>query len=260
MATVSFRFYATLNHFLPYRQRHVRFVYRLREPASVKDTIEAIGVPHPEVDLVLINGIPSTFSARLADGDHVAVYPAFSAIDLPESLRATGDPPRPIRFAADVHLRKLAAYLRLAGFDALIEHDDQVLAAIGAREERVVLTRDVALLKRSVVRYGYWVRATDPEWQLAEVLRRFTIATDMHPFARCTRCNTALVNADVDAVAARLRPCTRAQFTEFRECVGCNRVYWRGSHWTRLASVLERAKLRATTPQTSRVARRNGWD
>ena len=249
MSTVWFRFYATLNHFLPYRQRHTRFVYRLRDTASVKDTIEAIGVPHPEVDLILISGEPSAFSARLADGDQVSVFPAFSSIDLPESLRVTGDPPRPVRFAADVHLRKLAAFLRLAGFDAVIEQDDESLAAIGARENRVVLTRDVALLKRTVVRYGYWVSAIDPEWQLAEVLRRFDLAERVLPFARCTRCNTPLVSVDAEAVASRLLPCTRAEFREFSECVGCKRVYWLGSHWRRLASLLDRATRRATEPE-----------
>lgn len=245
MLTVWFRFYATLNDFLPYRQRRTRFVYRLRDAASVKDTIEAIGVPHPEVDLVLINGVPSGFPARLSDGDRVAVFPAFSSIDLPDSLRVSGDPPSPVRFAADIHLRKLAAFLRLAGFDAIVEPDDEALAAIGAAEERVVLTRDIALLKRSVVRYGYWLRAIDPERQLAEVMRRFTLAEHILPFARCTRCNTPLEPVAAADVASRLLPCTRAEFQDFRECTGCGRVYWRGSHWQRLAALLERATQRA---------------
>ena len=245
MTEVSFRFYAQLNDFLPAGRRGARFSHVLHGPASVKDTIEATGIPHAEVDLILVNGHAEDFTYRLRDGDDVSVYPAFRSIDISGVRRAGADPPRPARFTLDVHLGKLASLLRLAGFDAVLLADDADVAMTAARDGRIVLTRDVGLLKRSVVRHGYWVRHTDPESQLAEVLERFGLVNQMEPFARCLRCNTLLVAVEAEAVADRLLPCTLAAFRQFRRCPGCNRVYWRGSHYDRLARIVERARQRA---------------
>jgi uncharacterized protein with PIN domain len=242
---VTARFYAQLNDFLPRARRGIRFVHHLVAPASVKDVIESLGVPHVEVVLFLINGAPAAFSALVDDEDDVAVFPVFRALTLDPSLRVGTVPPPPIRFALDTHLGRLASLLRLAGFDAVMRQDDDALADVGARESRVVLTRDVALLKRRIIAFGYWVRHTDPEWQLAELLDRFDLVDRLAPFTRCTECNTPLVDADAAAVADRLLPCTRAEHDTFRECPGCRRVYWKGSHFPHLQAILERARSRA---------------
>jgi uncharacterized protein with PIN domain len=238
--TVSLRFYAQLNDFLPYARRQRRFTHMLTAPASVKDTIEALGVPHPEVDLLIVNGEAADFARLLQDGDVVAVYPTFRSLDLAGIVRTGFPPPRPPRFALDAHLRKLASWLRLAGFDSVIVDDDAVLARVGAEEERVVLTRDVALLKRAIIRSGYWVRDTDPERQLGEVVQRFDLAAEMSPFTRCMECNGLLRDVEASAVVDRLAACTREEFTEFKECSGCGRVYWQGSHYARLRELLGR--------------------
>jgi uncharacterized protein len=141
-----------------------------------------------------------------------------------------------------VHLGKLATLLRLAGFDAVIEADDAALAAYGMPAGRVVLTRDVGLLKRAVVQHGYWVRHVEPERQLAEVLERFSLIDRMQPFIRCLRCNGILTEAHAAAVADRVPPRTRECIHEFRECPGCRRVYWKGSHYDRLLRLIERAR------------------
>ena len=237
---LSFRFYARLNDFLPPARRGRRFVHLLRNVASVKDAIEALGVPHPEVDLILINGVAESFSALLRDGDDVSVYPAFKHLNTSGLQRASADPPQPVRFALDTHLGKLASLLRLSGFDGVLIDDDADLARTAANEGRVALTRDVALLKRSILRHGYWVRNTDPERQLAEVLDRFDLAGHMDPFTRCLRCNTRLEAVDPDVAAERLLPCTRASFSEFRRCPGCERIYWQGSHHEALRKLLAR--------------------
>ena len=239
---VRFRFYGQLNDFLPLQLRHGRFAHTLRGPASVKDVIESIGVPHPEVDVIVVNGQPTDFTYRMQDGDEVAVYPAFHRVDVTGLRRVGSDPPQPVRFALDVHLRKLAALLRLAGFDALLLTDDAEVAAVSAAEARVALTRDLGLLKRSVVQHGYWIRQTDPELQLVEVLERFDLVDLMDPFVRCMECNTLLVPVDVETVAERLPPGTRECFSQFHRCPGCDRVYWQGSHYERLVRLLERAR------------------
>lgn len=246
MGHVRFRFYAQLNDFLPADRRGRRFSHVLAAPGSVKDAIEALGVPHPEVDVILVNGTPERFEYGLKNGDDVSVYPVFRSIDVAGLRRAGIDPPQPVRFMLDVHLGKLASLLRLCGFDAATGTDDEDLARRAAREDRVVLTRDLGLLKRATVRHGCWVRHTSPESQLLEVLERFDLAGRMEPFTRCLRCNTCLVPADAQTVADRLQPRTRAAFRQFRRCPGCARVYWRGSHFDRLAGLVERARTGAS--------------
>lgn len=242
MLHVRLRFYGRLNDLLDPERRSRSFVHTLREAASVKDTIESLGVPHPEVDLIVVNGSGVAFDYRLRDGDRVAVYPAFRSIDLEGVTRAGSDSPRPLRFVADVHVARLASLLRLAGFDTTIVEDDEALASASAEEERIALTRDVGLLKRSVIRHGAWIRRTDPALQLVEVLERFVASEEMQPFSRCLRCNTPLVGATIEEVADRLPPRTLAEFTVFRRCPGCERVYWQGSHYVRLRELLERAR------------------
>jgi hypothetical protein len=247
MIEVTFRFYAQLNDFLPARYRHRRFKHVMSAPASVKDAIEAIGVPHPEADIILINRRTEDFAYRLGDGDDVAVYPVFRTIDMAGLRRAGTDPPQPVRFVLDAHLGKLASFLRLSGFDAILCADDAGVANTAAGERRVALTRDVGLLKRSIVAYGYWVRNTDPEVQLAEVLDRFDLVNRMEPFARCLRCNTRVVRVDAETVADRLPPRTRESFDTFHQCPGCGRIYWRGSHYGRLMRLIERAREHAAS-------------
>lgn len=247
---VRLRFYGRLNDLLPPERRGGAIVRTLREAAAVKDTIESLGVPHPEVDVIVVNGEAVGFDYRVREGDAVAVYPAFHAIDLEGVTRAGSDPPRPVRFVADVHLVKLASLLRLAGFDTTIVEDDEALARASAAEDRVALTRDVALLKRSVIRYGAWIRHTDPARQLVEVLDRFRLSDEMQPFSRCLRCNTPLVAATSGQVSSAVPPRAREAFAAFSRCPGCERVYWQGSHYVRLKELLDRARDMAATARS----------
>jgi uncharacterized protein with PIN domain len=242
MITMSVRFYAELNEFLPPQRRQRRFTHATSARASVKDVIEALGVPHPEVDLVVINGRPEPFSYLVADGDDISAYPVFRTIAVAADHRTGADPPRPVRFVLDVHLGKLASLLRLCGFDAELRAGDADVAEAAAREDRVALTRDVGLLKRNIVRHGYWVRHTDPERQLAEVVARFDLRADVDAFSRCLRCNTPVVAVSPGAIAHKLPPRTRMEFSDFRQCPTCERVYWQGSHYARLSRLVDRIR------------------
>ena len=257
--TLSFRFYAQLNAFLEPNRRGRRFEYHLAGPASIKDTIEALGVPHPEVDLILVNGRAVDFTYRVCEGDAVAVYPRFRRLDLtPMHLRVGAAVPSPVRFVVDVHIARLAALLRLGGFDAVLHGDDAEIAELAERDERIVLTRDVTLLKRSVIRVGRWIRHTDPERQLAEVLEHFELADLMRPFTRCLECNTPLTPADAETIAARVDPAIRSRFAVFTECRGCRRVYWQGTHYRRLLEVLDRVRRALGTPSRISAASPGG--
>ncbi len=168
MIYASLRAYAELNAFLPDQKRHNTVALALQERDSVKDVIEAQGVPHTEVDVVLVNGNPVDFSYRVQDGDRISVYPVFRSIDVSALPRAGPPPLAEPCFILDAHLGTLASLLRLVGFDADYrnDYDDETLARISSRQRRILLTRDRGLLKRAIVTYGYHVWETDPEQQL----------------------------------------------------------------------------------------------
>lgn len=230
-----FRYYAELNDFLLPAQRFASFVHNFELPASVKDMIESMGVPHPEVDLILLNGKPVDFSHPVQDGDRISVYPAFKSPDTRPLLQLR-TPLRDRRFLLDTHLGRLARYLRMLGFDAAYETDceDKELSQISHNEERILLTRDRGLLKRSEVVHGYFVRATEPKLQVVEVLRRFDLFSDVAPFRRCIQCNTLLNSVAKETILERLQTETRQYYDEFRICPFCNRIYWAGSHYERM--------------------------
>jgi uncharacterized protein with PIN domain len=239
MPHAHFRFYADLNDFLPREKQGVPFLFPFKGRPAVKDTLEALGVPHPEVDLILANAAVVTFAYHLMHGDEISVYPMFRQIDLSPLSRLRSGPP-PQRFVLDTHLGRLAAYLRMCGFDTRYRNDfdDRTLADISSREGRVLLTRDRGLLKRRVVVFGYCLRSTNPRMQLIEVLRRYRLFTALIPFRRCMRCNGLLTAATPAQVAARVPPRTRAHFTRFRLCDSCGQVYWRGAHYDRMQRFL----------------------
>jgi uncharacterized protein len=227
----TFRYYGQLNDFLPPRQRHRPLLHDFEIPAAVKDMFESMGVPHPEVDLVLLNGAPVNFGRLVHDGDRVSVYPAFCALDL-GPLPHLRLQLREHRFILDAHLGRLATYLRLLGLDASYHSDsrDEELAHASHREDRILLTRDCGLLKRSEVIYGYFVRATEAKQQAIEVLRRFDLFGAVAPFRRCLRCNAPLNPVAKESIAERLQANTRQYYDEFRICPLCDRIYWAGSH------------------------------
>ena len=161
---VTFRFYEELNDFLPPDRRKIAFDYTFNGTPSVKDCIEAIGVPHPEVDLIIVDDVSVGFDHLLNGGERVAVYPMFERVDITPLTKLRPNPLREPRFVLDVHLGKLARYLRLLGFDTIYDRDyvDATIAAISRRERRVLLTRDKGLLKRKEVTRGYWLRNIQP--------------------------------------------------------------------------------------------------
>ena len=244
---ISLRLYAELNDFVPGDKRHRTVAVTLRERDSVKDVIESQGVPHTEVDLIVANGEPVGFDYQVRDGDRIAAYPAFRSIDVSglPALRPPAWPPdgEP-RFVLDAHLGTLAGHLRMLGFDTLYrnDYDDADLARISAEEGRILLTRDRGLLKRRQVVHGYHVWATDPEEQIVEVLRRFGLFDRVNPFSRCLRCNGPLTRVTKESVLDRLEPLTRRYYDEFALCPACDRVYWRGSHYSRMQELVARLR------------------
>jgi uncharacterized protein with PIN domain len=243
MVMATFRFYQELNDFLPRERRRREVAVPCARAATTKHMIEALGVPHTEVELVLVNGEASSFDRLIAQGDRVAVYPKFEAIDISPLLRVRERPLRRLRFVADAHLGGLARFLRMAGFDTLYDNyiDDGEIEELAASEDRVVLTRDRELLKRRTIIHGCYIHALKPEEQLREVFNRLDLAASARPFSLCLHCNVPLRPAKKDEVLEQLPPAVREQHDEFNTCDSCGRIYWKGSHWKRMTGLLARA-------------------
>lgn len=237
----EFRFYEELNDFLAPGRRKVSFPYDFNGAPAIKDAIEALGVPHTEVDMILANGHSVGFEYALQPGDRIAVYPVFEALDISPIIRLRPAPLREVRFVLDVHLGKLAKFLRLLGFDVGYQTGatDDAIIRQARRERRIILTRDRGILKDGRVTHGYWVRNTHPPEQCREVLRRFDLARAIAPFTRCLECNGRLTERPRSEVGARVPPRVAARCREFRACDRCGRLYWKGTHYAALRTRIE---------------------
>jgi uncharacterized protein with PIN domain len=239
--TATFRFYAELNDFLAPERRGREFTCRCARAATTKHMIEALGVPHTEVEFILVNGESVGFERALGDDDRVAVYPTCELLDVTPLLRVRDRALRETRFIADAHLGGLAHLLRLTGFDTLYDNHfgDDEIERVATAQKRIVLTRDRDLLKRSAVTHGCYVRALRSELQLREVFDRLDLARSARPFTRCLICNTPLHAIDKAQVAARVPPGVLQRHERFAICDGCARVFWEGTHWQRMRRLVD---------------------
>ncbi len=237
----TFRFYEELNDFLPAQRRRQEFDAPCARGATAKHMIEALGVPHTEVELILVNGESVGFDRLLLEGDRVAVYPKFESFDVSTLLRVRDSPLRVTRFVADAHLGGLAKRLRMAGFDTLYDNafGDNEIVAIARREARIVLSRDRELLKCREVTHGCYVRALEPWQQLREIFQRLDLANVARPFTLCLRCNAPLRAIDKQLVLERLPPSVREHQQRFSTCDVCQRIFWAGSHWRHMRDLLD---------------------
>jgi hypothetical protein len=231
MPYAHFRFFPDLNEFLSQARRGGSFRIDFEPGQSLKHLVEACGVPHTEVGMLQANRRQVDFDYFVLDGDVIDVYPAG-----PQD----GAPPGETRFVLDIHLGRLAAYLRMLGFDSLYRNDfdDEVLAELSAAQDRILLTRDRRLLMRRAVQYGYCLRSLDSRRQVLEVLRRYRLAERVAPFRRCLRCNHPLEEVSKEDVLAQLEPLTRQYYDEFHRCPACGQVYWKGSHYERMQTLI----------------------
>ncbi len=241
MHEAQFRFFGSLNDFLPSPDVQEPFAYLFWGAPAIKDAIEAIGVPHPEVDLILVNGESVGFEHDLRAGDRVSVFPKFYVLDIESLTRVRPQPMQGARFVLDGHLGRLAAYLRMLGFDTLYQSDflDEELARLTAGEDRILLTRDRGLLKRNEVQHGYCVRQDQPRHQLVEVILRFDLRDRIAPFTRCMRCNHELEATTREDVRMRVPARILHSHRDFHVCPHCMRVYWRGSHHAHMLALIE---------------------
>ncbi|GAB3200055.1 uncharacterized protein with PIN domain [Pontibacter aydingkolensis] len=240
----NFTFYGALQDFLKPAARGKPVVYTFSGKPAIKDAIEAIGIPHTEVAVILKHNSRATFLTPLQPNDELLVFPFDSQKSWPPGYMLASMPEKPYRFVLDVHLGTLAKALRMLGFDTLYNQKllDAEISRISQSENRIVLTRDIGLLKQKIIEHGYWLRSQHTTTQLQEVISRYGLLQEIRPLIRCLVCNQLIMPVAKEAIAARLPPKTRLYFNEFYQCAPCNKVYWKGSHYEHMESVIRQIR------------------
>jgi len=228
MSTAYFLFHGRLNDFLHRDQREQQITIDFQGRQSIKHLVESLGVPHPEIGRIQVNGREEALGRIMQTGDGVKIYPIENGCLV--------EP----RFLLDCHLGRLTAHLRMLGLYCLYQNhfDDPIMADIVQREERILLTRDRRLLMRKIILHGYCLRSLNSLEQLMEVIQRFELTNKIQPFHRCLRCNHPLEAVDKDVILNRLEPLTKRYFNEFHICPVCGQIYWKGSHYERMQSLI----------------------
>ncbi len=244
MHKIQFRFYEELNDFLPEEKRKVRFAHNYIDRASVKDVIESLGVPHTEVDMILVNSNSVGFDYLINDADDISVYPLFEALDISDIQHLRPKPLRKPKFIADVHLGRLTRYLRMLGFDVLYENnfEDDEIVKISLEAKRAILTKDRGILKQSEVTHGYWVRSSKVKEQVVEIIKRFDLKKLIKEFTCCIECGSMLESISKNEIINELPPKVSRSQTEFSRCPSCEKLYWKGTHYHRMLSFIKTIK------------------
>jgi uncharacterized protein with PIN domain len=242
---ITLRFYEELNDFLPSSKRKKRFEHTFIDRTSVKDMIESLGIPHTEVDLIIVNGNSVSFSYLVNDGDDISVYPMFESLDITDLQHLRAKPLRKPKFILDVHLGTLAKYIRMLGFDTLYQNNykDEEIVRVSLKEKRAILTKDRGILKRSEVTHGYWIRSTKTNEQIVEVINRFDLKNQIKELSRCLLCNTLLRKITKEKVIDRIPRKVKEFQNDFYYCENCDKIFWKGSHYTKMKGIIEKIML-----------------
>jgi hypothetical protein len=244
MKTVYIRFYEELNDFLPAEKRKLRVAYSFQGRVSVKDLIESLGVPHTEIDLILVNSSSMGFNYIVNDNDDISVYPVFESFDIKDIQHLRPQPLREPKFITDVQLGSLAKYMRMLGFDVIYKncYRGNEIILLSIEESRTILTKDRELLKRNDISHGYWIRNKEVIEQVKEVNIRFHLNNLILPFSRCMKCNTPLNKTEKKDIIQRLEEKTKNLYDEFFICPSCNQIYWKGSHYQNMLKFVNAVK------------------
>jgi len=242
------QFNDSLNFFVKEDKRNSVITYEFEQKRSIKDLLESIGIPHTEVDLIIVDETSVTFEHQVSDNEHINVYPVTCSQEITSStnklIHLQPKPHNPLRFVLDVHLGTLARDLRMLGFDCLYENDykDKELANISNSTQRVLLTCDLKLLIRRNIEFGYYVRSRNHEEQIQEVLTRYNLFNSLLPFTRCLKCNAPLKPVNKQDIQSELNINTKKYYDNFYQCTNCLKIYWEGSHYLSMIKTVEKIR------------------
>ena len=242
MPKATFRFYEELNDFLPKHRRKTDFEAKFKGKRSIKDMIEALGVPHTEIDLILVNGKSVDFNYILQDEDCVSVYPVFESLNITNVTRLRKIPLRRNKFIADINLGDIVKYMRVLGLDLYYDPllSIRELIEISIKENRIILTKSRKLLRFKDVSHGIFIRPGTTIEQIKRILDYLDIKDNINPFSRCLRCNSILTIVPKDKILDRIPPKTKAFCDEYVQCPTCDKIYWKGTHFIHMKKVVRK--------------------
>jgi len=235
-----FRFYEELNDFLPKHRRKTDFEAEFKGKRSIKDMIEALGVPHTEIDLILVNGKSVDFNYILQDEDLVSVYPVFESLNIKDVTLLRKIPLRRNKFIADINLGDIVKYMRVLGFDLYYDPllSTREIIEISKKENRIILTRSKKLLKFKDVTHGIFIRPGTTTEQIRRIIDYLDIKDDIKSFSRCLRCNTLLKSVLKENILDRIPPKTKEFCDEYVQCQSCDKIYWKGTHFINMKKIV----------------------
>jgi uncharacterized protein len=236
----TFRFYEELNDFLPKHRRKTDFEATFKGKRSIKDMIEALGVPHTEIDLILVNGNSVDFNYILQDKDRVSVYPVFESLNITNVTRLRKIPLRRNKFIADINLGDIVKYMRVLGFDLYYDplFSTHEIIELSKRENRIILTKSRKLLKFKEVSHGIFIRPGTTIKQIIQILDYLDIKDNIKPFSRCPGCNTLLHIVPKEKILDRIPPKTKEFCDQYVQCPSCDKIYWKGTHFIHMKKVV----------------------
>ena len=153
-----------------------------------------------------------------------------------------------IKFIVDNNVGKLAKWLRMMGYDALLfdEEDDGKMVKVALAQKRVILTKDTQIMRRRVVTSGrlkaVLLKSDEPKAQLRQIAETLGLDYQFKPFSICLECNQSLVERDKDEVRDLVPSHVFETQSLYMECPSCHRIYWRGTHWQSMSRELETFK------------------
>ena len=242
MPKAIFRFYEELNDFLPEAKKKTDFGAEFKGKRSIKDMIESLGVPHTEIDLVLVNGKSVDFRYILQDQDRVSVYPVFESFNIEGITHLREIPLRKTKFVADNNLGDIVKYLRVLGFDVYYDTSlsQREIIEISKKEKRIILTKSKGLLKFKEVTHGLYIYPGNAEEQVKRIVDFLDIKNSAKPFSRCLHCNSLLKIISKEKIAHRIPPKTKAHCDEYTYCKYCDKIFWKGTHFTNMKKVIDK--------------------
>jgi len=230
---ITIRFYEELNDFLPPDSQKKDICVRVDQGCTVGTLIKSFGPTDSDVDLILVNGRSVDFSHTLKNNDRVSVYPVFETFDISSITSLRNTPLRDLKFICDVHLGRLAKYLRMLGFDTWYKNNyaDKKIFDLSDKQKRILLTKNKKLLENKKITRGFLIQHADPRRQLMKIVNYFDLKTIVNPLSRCLICNGCIEKINKEALQHRVKPTIRERYDTFFRCTECDHIYWKGSHF-----------------------------
>jgi hypothetical protein len=145
-------------------------------------------------------------------------------------------------------LGSLSKWLRIFGFDSAYADNtksDEILLERATEEKRILVTRDRALTGRARKKNveSVLIESMDIDEQIVQFFDALDLKIDGDPaVVRCPVCNGVLDKVSKEEIQEKVPSSVINAFDEFWRCVSCEKIYWKGTHWSTILDRIRRLK------------------